>query len=91
MSHTHPTDAASAILDDSHITGIRKRTMAKKKTEKALKAIEKDVKKALRKGATEAGVGDAVDRAIKKAAKKGPPKKLKSRRPDTKPSKPVVD
>ena len=57
---------------------VRKPTMAKKKTEKALKAIEKDVKKALHKGATEAGVGDAVDRAIKKAAKKGAPKKSKA-------------
>jgi superfamily II DNA helicase RecQ len=35
--------------------------MAKKKTEKALKAIEREVKKALHKDATEAGVGDAVD------------------------------
>jgi hypothetical protein len=65
--------------------------MAKKKTDKALKAIAKDVKKALRKGATEAVVSDAVARAIKKAANKGVAQKSKSGKRATKKSKPAAD
>jgi hypothetical protein len=57
---------------------VRSPIMLKKKTEKALKAIEKDVKKALHKGATETGVDNAVDRAKKKTADKEAKKKRKS-------------
>jgi hypothetical protein len=83
--------ACGAILNASRATASQETDMAKKKTEKALKAIEKDVKKALRKGATEAVVGDAVNRAIKKAATKGAANKTKVSKRATGKKKPSAD